>query len=251
MQMKIVIIEDEIPTADRLEKMIKQIYADSEIMAKLDSIKKSVDWLKNNNDYDLVFMDIHLADGLSFNIFNQVKIDKPIIFTTAYDEYALEAFEVNSIDYLLKPVSESRLRKSYEKVELLKGENDNKKMMDILNSLQNRQQHYKSRFLVKVGSVLHPISVDKVSLFYIDNQLTKLQTLKGNNYVLDQSLDEIEAALNPEDFFRINRQMIAAARSIKKIESYFSGRLIITMEPEHPDVIVSKRKASAFKMWME
>jgi two-component system, LytTR family, response regulator len=102
-----------------------------------------------------------------------------------------------------------------------------------------------------VGSVLHPISVDKISLFYIDNQLTKLQTLKGNNYVLDQSLDDIENSLKPEDFFRISRQMIVAASSIKKIESYFSGRLILTMEPLHPDVIVSKRKAAAFKMWME
>ncbi|MDP8269143.1 MAG: LytTR family DNA-binding domain-containing protein [Candidatus Tenebribacter davisii] len=249
--MKIIIIEDEIPAAERLEKLIINLQPAAEILIVLDSVKRAVEWFGQNNEYDLVFMDIHLADGLSFNIFQKVKIEKPIIFTTAYDEYALEAFEVNSIDYLLKPISESRLQKSFAKVELLKGENDNKKMMDILNSLQNRQQHYKSRFLVKVGSVLHPISVDKISLFYIDNQLIKLQTLKGNNYVLDQSLDDIENGLNPEDFFRISRQMIVAAASIRKIESFFSSRLILTLDPEHSDVIVSKRKVTAFKLWME
>lgn len=249
--MKIVIIEDEIPAAERLEKLIINLQPAAEVLIVLDSVKRAVEWFSQNKVYDLVFMDIHLADGLSFNIFQKVKIVKPIIFTTAYDEYALEAFEVNSIDYLLKPISESRLQKSFAKVELLKGENDNKKMMDILNSLQDRQQHYKSRFLVKVGSVLHPISVDKISLFYIDNQLTKLLTVKGNSYILDQSLDEIEQTLNQEDFFRISRQMIVAASSIQKIESYFSGRLILSLEPEHPDVIVSKRKVATFKQWME
>lgn len=249
--MKIVIIEDEIPAAERLVKLITNLHPAAEIIVKLESIKKAVEWLSVNDKYDLVFMDIHLADGLSFNIFKQVKIDKPIIFTTAYDEYALEAFEVNSIDYLLKPISESRLQKSFAKVELLKENDDNHKMLDILNSLQNRQQHFKSRFLVKVGAVLHPISVDKISLFYVENQLTRIRTLKGNNYVLDQSLDEIENSLNPVDFFKISRQMIVAASSIQKIESYFSGRLILTLDPEHPDVIVSKRKAAAFKTWME
>jgi two-component system LytT family response regulator len=249
--MKIVIIEDEIPAAERLEKLIIQLKPQAEILVKLESIKKSVEWLSLHNDYDLIFLDIHLADGLSFNIFKQIKIEKPIIFTTAYDEYALKAFEVNSIDYLLKPISESRLQKSFTKVELLKENNDNHKMLDILNSLQNKQQQYKSRFLVKVGSVLHPISIDKISLFYIENQLAKLQTFKGNCYFLDQSLDEIENTLNPKEFFRINRQMIVAANSIRKIESYFSGRLILTLDPEHPDVIVSKRKAPAFKIWIE
>jgi len=248
--MKIVIIEDEIPTADRLEKLVIKLHPEAEIMAKLDSIKKSVEWLSSNYDYDLVFMDIHLADGLSFNIFKELTIDKPIIFTTAYDEYALEAFEVNSIDYLLKPISESRLQKSFAKVELLKDKSDNHKMLDILNSLQNRQQHYKSRFLVKAGSVLQPISVDKIALIYVDNQLTKIKTQKGNSYIVDQTMDEIENALNPVEFFRISRQIIVKAGAINKIESYFSDRLILTMQPEHPDVIVSKRKAAAFKLWM-
>jgi len=248
--MKIVIIEDEIPAAERLEKLILKLQPEAEIIVVIDSIKKSVEWLAANSNYDLVFMDIHLADGLSFNIFNKIKIEKPIIFTTAYDEYALEAFEVNSIDYLLKPISESRLQKSFEKAELLR-KNDNHKMIEILKSLQNKQQHYKSRFLVKVGSVLHPVSVNKISIFFIENQLTKLKTLKGNVYSLDQSLDEIEQALNPEGFFRISRQMIVAANAISKIEAYFSGRLILTLDPSHPDVIVSKRKAAAFKLWME
>lgn len=157
--MKIVIIEDEIPAAERLVKLITNLHPAAEIIVKLESIKKAVEWLSVNDKYDLVFMDIHLADGLSFNIFKQVKIDKPIIFTTAYDEYALEAFEVNSIDYLLKPISESRLQKSFAKVELLKENDDNHKMLDILNSLQNRQQHFKSRFLVKVGAVLSLIHI--------------------------------------------------------------------------------------------
>ncbi|MDP8269644.1 MAG: LytTR family DNA-binding domain-containing protein [Candidatus Tenebribacter davisii] len=247
--MKIVLIEDEIPAAERLKKLINKLQPEAEIMVVIDSIKSAVEWFSGNVDYDLIFLDIHLADGLSFNIFKNVKIEKPIIFTTAYDEYALEAFEVNSIDYLLKPISESRLKRSFDKIELLH-QNNNQKMLKVLYSLQNKKQHYKSRFIVKVGSVLHPISVDKISLIYIENQLTKLQTHKGNNYILDQSLDEIEKVLNPDDFFRINRQMIVSVASIIKIEQYFSGRLILTLQSEHNDVIVSKRKASAFKLWL-
>lgn len=248
--MKIVIIEDEYPAQERLKKLISKIDSAHQILITIDSVQTAIDWFKNNDDFDLVFMDIQLADGLSLNIFDAVEIKKPIIFTTAFDEYALDAFEVNSIDYLLKPINESRLRKSFEKIKLF-STNDNYKMLDLISSLTTHKKNYKSRFLVKVGSVMHPISIDKIVLFFMENQLTKLKTSKGNIYTIDHSLDEIESSINPNDFFRISRQMIVSANAVRKIESYFSHRLILTLEPAHKDVIVSKRKTSSFKDWIE
>ena len=246
--MRIVIIEDEFYSAERLQKMILDITPNSQILIILDSIKSSINWFKQNLEYDLVFMDIQLADGISFSIFDSVQISKPIIFTTAYDEYALKAFKVNSIDYLLKPIAEADLKKSFDKLKKLTQNTDVSKLVKYFKLSQNE---YKQRFLVHNGSVMLPIKTDKIAFFYIHNQLTLLLTNKGNKYMIDNTLDEIENLINPVQFFRINRQMIISIGCIKKIEPFFSNRLILFTHPDFfEDVIVSKRKVSSFKKWI-
>jgi DNA-binding LytR/AlgR family response regulator len=248
--MKVVMIEDEFPAQKRLTQLLHKIDSSIEILVKLDSVENSVAWFNQNSDYDIVFMDIQLADGLSLSIFKQVEITKPVIFTTAFDEYALEAFEVSSVDYLLKPINEQRLRKSFEKIKQLQ-KHDQVDVLNLIKNFAGNTNHFKSRFLVKVGNVMHPISTSKIALFFIENQLTRLMTKKRNIYVVDNTLDEIEQKIDPKKFFRINRQMIVSADAIVKIEPYFSNRLMLEIDPKHDDVIVSKRKVAQFKEWLE
>ena len=253
--MKIVIVEDEFYAQERLKARLLKVEPESEIIAVLDSVEESVKWFQENKQPDLLFCDIQLSDGISLEIFDKVEIDCPVIFTTAYDEYALQAFKVNSIDYLLKPISEKDLIKAFQKFKKLGGEKKDTSNIDIKNLLKqlgNSDKKYKSRFLVKTGAVMSTINIDEVAYFYIKNQLVYLVTLNNKEYIIDPTLDVIEDTIDPADFFRINRQMIVAFKAIKEIHPHFHNRLKLNLQPEtEEEVIVSKRKSSTFKEWLE
>ncbi|MFN0047922.1 MAG: LytR/AlgR family response regulator transcription factor [Cytophagales bacterium] len=241
--MKIVIVEDEMPAAKRLEKLIKEIDNDIVIEAKLDSIETAVHWFSNHAQPDLIFMDIELADGQSFEIFNQIKITTPVIFATAYDEFALKAFKVNSIDYLLKPIDKDALRAAIEKFkELKKSFSSEFDINAVLKTLSGNKEG-KSRFLVKLGERLISIEKEQIAYFMSEDKLTFLVTHDKNKYVMDYTLDELELQVHSKEFFRINRQFIASAKSIGSIHNYFNGKLKLTLAPPvKEEVLVSRER---------
>ena len=254
--MKILIIEDEHLAAKRLEDLLYKYNKEIEILAKISSVKKSIKWFSQNPEPDLAFMDIQLGDGLSFEIFEQVKINCPIIFTTAYDEYAIKAFKVNSVDYLLKPFDFKELSNSIEKYKAnfnVKLSNDNtiqqSKIEEVVNMLANK---YKDRFVVKVGVHIKPVETADILFFYSMEKATYLNTNRGNNYVIDFSLEQIESLINPKSFFRINRKYIINIKAINDIISFSNSRLKIKLESsDDENVIVSREKVTKFKNWLE
>jgi two-component system LytT family response regulator len=253
-EMKVLILEDEFYASDRLKKLLRIIDSSIEILAVIETVENAILWIKNNREPDLMFVDIQLSDGISLDIFEKIQVECAIIFTTAYDEYAIQAFKVNSIDYLLKPINLKNLKNSIEKYKRLKdkyaGEiRENIKI--LMNQLDLKKEKYKTRLLVKTGSVMQSINIEKIAYFFIKNQLCFLMTKDKERFALDYNLDEIERLVNPEMFFRVNRQVIVSQKSIKKIHPFFSSRLLLDLEPDtSEDVIVSKRKVSLFKKWM-
>jgi DNA-binding LytR/AlgR family response regulator len=253
--MKILIVEDEQAAARRLKNVILSIDPTVSIMNTIDSVEDAIEFLSGGNIPDLIFADIQLSDGICFEIFRKVRPRSAVIFTTAYDEYALEAFKVNSIDYLLKPINESDLKRSLEKYNAMKttfgGANEDR-LSDLLKRLDHGEKSYKSRFLVKSGNSLKPVSSQDIAYFTIDSQLVFLVDRNGKRYLVESSLDDIEKLVDPGDFFRINRQMIVSLTSVKSIHSYFNSRLKLDLVPEYADdVIVSRMKVGDFKNWLE
>ncbi len=252
--MKVLIIEDEIAASDNLAYLLKGIDATIEIVSVLDSVKSSVDFFERYHDVDLVFLDIHLADGLSFEIFEQVKITVPVIFTTAYDQYALKAFKVNSIDYLLKPIDEDELIASLEqfKVQFQTSGLVKDQVSGLLNLIKKQNTSYKSTFLVHHRDEIIPIRTDQIAYFHIDTGIVKATTSDRNTYILDKKLEDLESELDPTLFCRVNRQVIVRKNAIHTIKHYFGGKLLVTVMPNFEDrIIVSKAKASDFKKWLE
>ena len=254
--MKIIIIEDEQLAAKRLLELILKYDPEIEILGEFDSVEKSVEWFNSNSPPDLVFMDIQLADGLSFEIFEQSMITSPIIFTTAYDQYAIKAFKVNSIDYLLKPIDFDELSTAIEKFKNIhcekKPEYISTKNIAFDKVLQLLTKEYKSRFVIKVGEHIKSIQVEDISCFYSLEKASFLQTKKNSNYVLDYSLEQIESLINPDDFFRVNRKYIINLKAIADIISYSNSRLKIELKVENDeDIIVSREKVKSFKAWLE
>ncbi len=255
--MKVLIIEDEKPAADKLAMLLKSILPQVQIMATLASVKQSVSWLKENpNEYDLLFLDIQLADRQSFEIFKQVSINKPIIFTTAYNEYAVEAFKVNSIDYLLKPVTKERLKASLDKLENLRQQlptADNSEQMQVLQkALANLQKQYKTRFMVKVGEHIKSVATEKIAYFYAEGRTLFLFTQKGRKFIVDYTLEELENLLPPTLFFRVNRSFSVNINAISDVLVYSNSRLKVLSEPISPkEIIVSRDKVNAFKHWFD
>jgi DNA-binding LytR/AlgR family response regulator len=255
--MKVLIIEDELPAARRFRSLIEEIDPQIEILDVIDSVESAVKWLNHHQTPDIIFMDIQLADGLSFDIFEQVKIQSPVIFTTAYDEYALRAFKVNSIAYLLKPIDKDDLAESILKFKDLKNQfsQDNIHAINLENLLQSfklNQKEYKNRFLVKLGDRLIPIADDEIAYFQADEKIVLLITTENKKYAIDFSLDWLEGQLNPAKFFRINRKFIANFRAIQSIHTYFNGKLKIYLSPEiKEEVTVSREKSNEFKKWLE
>ena len=252
--MKVLIIEDEPIAANRLVDLLKKYDEKIEISAKISSVKKSVKWFNENVEPDLVFMDIQLADGLSFDIFEQIKINCPIIFTTAYDEYAIKAFKVNSVDYLLKPIDFSELTYSIEKYKTnfnVKSDDASIQYSHIEEVINNLTNKYKDRFVVKVGLYIKPIETSNIVYFYSMEKATYIHTNDKRNYVIDFSLEQIEKLVNPKMFFRINRKYIININAIDDIVSFSKSRMKINLQDSDvEDFIVSREKVNKFKNWL-
>ncbi|MCU0437835.1 MAG: LytTR family DNA-binding domain-containing protein [Raineya sp.] len=253
---KILLIEDEYPAAERLSKMVLGL-GDTEIVASLDSIENSIAFFNTSPQIDLIFSDIQLSDGLSFKIFEQVTLQTPIIFTTSYDEYAIKAFKVKSIDYLLKPIKQDELIQAYKKYKELFGKTENQdystKIASLLQEIsQQKPKNYQQRFLVKHQEQLIPITQEQIAYFYSANKMVCLISKEGKQFLVDYTLEELEDLLNPAYFFRLNRQFIASVESISKIHQYFHGKLKLELEPTSTEeVIVSREKSPIFQQWLE
>jgi two-component system response regulator LytT len=256
LKMKVLIIEDEDLAAKRLRKMLEAEIPGIIIDGPIDTVKNATSHLLENKDYDLIFLDIQLADGKSFSIFEKVEINIPVIFTTAYDEYAIQAFDLNSIDYLLKPIQQTKLKSSIEKYQKIKmafnKENDLNRLTDLLTILrQPTQAAYQSRFLVSKGDMLLPVTIEEISYFQAEDKIVFIVLKDNNRLIINNSLDELEQKVDPKIFFRVNRQYLVSVLSIKKVHYYFNYKLRLELTPPSSDeVVVSRQRVSEFKAWM-
>lgn len=250
--MNILIIEDEKPAAAQLSRLLLRELPDANILGPLASIRESTAWLAANPKPDLIFLDIHLADGPSFEIFKDAPLSAPIIFCTAFDQYALDAFKLNSIDYLLKPVEPEDLQRALAKYKAQHQQEPNISKELILSMLQIPEKKYKNRFVIKVGERLVAIETENVHFFYSAEKATFLQTDEGKKYVLDESLDKLESLMNPKQFFRISRKYLISYASIKETRSYSSSRYkLILQNSDDDDVLVSRDRTNGFKDWLD
>lgn len=249
--MRIVIVEDESLAAEKLKRYLTKYNQEIVVLEILPSIIEAVNWFSSNKDFDLIFMDIQLTDGLSFEIFNQVKITKPIIFTTAFDEYAIDAFKVNSIDYLLKPITFTEVSSALNKF---------KKMQNVFASPEQintavkeiEEKKTKDRFLVRLGNHIHSIKTNDISLFYAEGRTVYLITKEKKKFILDYKLEQLENVLASSEFYRVNRTFIINITDIQDVIVYSNSRLkISSIVFKEKDIIVSREKVSAFKTWFE
>ncbi len=251
--MNVLIIEDEKPSARYLQRMLEKLNVNVNEM--LHSVEEAVNWFQNNPHPDLIFLDIQLSDGLSFEIFNAVEVNSAIIFTTAFDEYALQAFKLNSIDYLLKPIDEEELQAAVKKYKFLKPATQNVQFNfeDIKKLLVNPvEREYKKRFTTKIGQHIKMISADEIECFYSENKGTYAHTVDGRNYLLETTLEQLEQELSPEIFFRISRKYYININSIKDIISYTNSRLQLKLNSyKEQEVIVARERVRDFKLWLE
>ena len=246
------IVEDEEPAAARLEKLLKEVDPGIQILDVIDSVEMAVKWFATNDPPDLLMLDIQLADGLSFDIFKKTKVDSFVIFTTAYDEYAIKAFELNSIDYLLKPVGRTKLLKSIQKYSKLAGRNQQVDIETLMETLGRRKSNFKKRFAVNVGSKIISVETRSVAYFYSMEKSTFLCTNDNHHYPLDFSLEHLEQLLDPELFFRINRQVIIQYTSIEKIHILSRSRVRLeTNPPASEDMLVSTARTHPFRLWLD
>ena len=249
--MKALIIEDEILASRHLKQILAEA-GDIYVIDTLESIAETIEWFASNTQPDIVFMDIHLADGIAFEIFNHVSINCPVIFTTAYDEYALRAFKVNSVDYLLKPINPEELKNAIEKFLQTSQPVPAINPQELLKLLNKQNQNYTSRFLVKIGAHFKMIKVEDIACFYSMNKGTYLKTMDNRDYDINYTLDQLENMINPDDFYRVNRQYIISAGAIKDILVYSNSRLKINaFVKTDEDVIVSRDRVADFKNWLE
>ena len=255
--MKIFIVEDEELAVKKLQKTLLTIDKDIEVIGTADSIATSVEWLENNSSPDLILMDIELLDGQSFEIFNQYEVKSPVIFTTSYDEYALKAFKVNSIDYLLKPVQKEDLRNALEKYKKMFSASAAQpgllNMDSLIKELQQKLQpkEYRKRFLVKNAQKLVSVEVDEIAYFYSDGRLNFFKTSDNKKYVVDYTMDELEEMLNPDAFFRISRSFYVSIGCVEQIHDYFGNRLMLQLKPAvDKEALVSREKVTDFKKWL-
>ena len=249
--MNVLIIEDEHLAAEKLSLTLQKIEPKIKVLARLESVLDSINWLTSHERPDLIFMDIQLDDGICFEIFDSINIETPIIFTTAYDSYAIKAFQVNSVDYLLKPIEDESLIKALNKYKLIY---DTQKFhIEKLNVLYDHMvNNYKTRFFVKIGNHFHSVSVNEIQCFLIRERGTFLKTMSGKTFDLDHSLDQVQKLVDPTTFFRINRNYLIHIDSIQDIYSYSSNRLGVKLKMlDHLDMIVSREKVSDFKKWLD
>jgi DNA-binding LytR/AlgR family response regulator len=251
--MNILIVENEKPAADKLGRLLQKIDVNISIAGIIETVEGTVNWFQNNPSPDLILLDIQLDDGLCFEIFETIKISTPVIFTTAYDEYVLRAFKVNSIDYLLKPIEEEPLRKALDKFKSLRYNLS----ADILKQLfSDTDKQYKNRFLIKIGSRYRSIQLNEICCFYILERSTFIRTFSGKEYSVDYSLDQLQKTVDPYKFFRINRNCLVYINAISDILSYSSSRLQLRLNEKIQSIdddylVVSRDKVSDFKKWMD
>lgn len=249
--MKVAIIEDEKLAADRLEKMLAEVAPEVSVIAKLGSIKEAVKWLSENS-VEVLFLDIQLSDGLSFSIFDKMNINTPVIFTTAFDQYAVKAFQLNSIAYLLKPIRKSDLIESLQKYKSFKTA-FNIDFDQLLSVIQGNQKAYKKRFLIQIADKFRKIDIEDIAYCYASDKSVFLRTFEGISYPIDQCLDALEDNLDPSNFFRINRSFIINMKSISNMISWSRSRIKLILKPlpdEEIETIVSIDRSSDFKKWM-
>ena len=253
----IVLVEDEAHNLRLLEETIKKLRPSWNISATFESVKRTVEWLNDNPHPDLLFLDIQLADGLCFSIFEQVDVSSMVIFTTAYDRYAIRAFKVNSIDYLLKPFKDSELEAAimkYERFSKIAGSTSTLKRSDfkeLLEAIRKGKKNYRKRFLISKASGYISLVTDDVAYFYTENRITTAVTFDGKIHIVDFALDTLEEQLDPDFFYRANRQLIVNIKAVKRIDNYFGGKLKLQLMPHFEgDLIVSRLKAMSFRQWL-
>jgi len=252
------IVEDELHTARMMKDMIESLRPEWNIVAMLQTVSETVEWLKNNEENILLFLDIELADGNSFSIFEQIKVERPIVFTTAYNEFALKAFELNSVDYLLKPIKEAELLKSIEKFEraiTLINNNANKSdridYQQLARTIMSSGGGYRKRFLISRRDSFFKLPVEEIAYFYFESRVTFAVGFDGKQHVINQALDKLEEELDPQMFYRTNRQTIVNIEAIDHFEAYFSGKLVVKLVNKLNDkIMISRGKAVQFKDWV-
>lgn len=256
--MKVLIIEDELSAQQELKRMLNQIRPDIIILEYIDSIEESIEWLQSNDEPDLIFLDVQLSDGLSFEIFQQVEVKTPIIFTTAFDQYAVQAFKLNSIDYLLKPIEKEELESSLKKFDELQDKIQPRQSLvidqDQIKQLfqSNLNKDYKKRFIIKSGERLRHVSVEDIAYFYSEDDYTYLVAKENAKFIIAFKLDELLNLLDPNDFFRVSRKYITNIHSIKVVNKYFNSRLELILEPPTKDqILISRVRVPEFMKWLE
>ena len=257
MALKVLIIEDEIPAQRLLKETLQEIDIETEVLACVNRIEAAVMWFQNNQHPEIVLLDIQLSDGLSFEIFKKVKIESMIIFTTAYDEYAMQAFKVNSLDYLLKPIEKDELQAAFEKhmqynKQFIQEKNSNIDFSELASLIKNEKSEYRKRFLIQSNESFFHLPIEEIALFYSMQGITFAVTFEKREYPINFSLENLKEQINPEVFFKVNRQIIINFESIKRVHSYFNGKLKLETHPSHSeDIVIGKDKAAAFKRWLD
>ncbi len=250
--MKVLIIEDENLTARRLESLLQKYDPNIEVLDRIPSVAKAVEWFQQNPSPDLIFMDIHLEDDLGFQVFEQAEVTAPVIFTTAYDEYMIQAFKVNSIDYLLKPVNYDELVAAIRKYHSLRKQFSSPDLTALINLLSTpKETAYKSRFMITIGTKIRSIEAAEIAYFFLEEKVTFLVTKDGLNLPLDYSLDKLTQLLNPQQFFRISRQYLVSLPAIESIHTYSASKLKLDLKPKsRHEVFVSGDRMADFKEWL-
>lgn len=254
--MRIIIVEDELHNYRLLKGMVEKLRPEWKIVESFESVRSTVSWLKENKPPDLIFMDIQLTDGICFSIFEEVDVNSMVVFTTAYDEYAIQAFKVNSVDYLLKPIKEDELKASIEKFEQITahvGQSEQTpNYQELLEVIKQGGKKYRKRFLVSGATSFSKIDVNDIAYFYTESRVSFAVTFDKKDHIIDLTMEKLEEQLDPDQFFRANRSVILNSEAVQKFESYFGGKLIVKMvEPFSEPVTISRLKATSFKNWLD
>ncbi len=249
--MKILLIEDEPLAIKKLKHLLTELRPSCQVIYDTDQVREAIYWLDENPAPDLIFSDVRLKDGLSFEIFKRIEVPCPVIFVTAYDQYAIEAFEVNSIDYLLKPVTRKALENSFLRLEQMQSAFSGNSLQKAASTMLEQQVEYKTRFLVKVGQRIRTVKTKEAAYFFSEDKVTFLCAHEGSKYPIDFTLEEVSELLNPQDFFRVNRQFLVNVEAIHEVHPYFKGRVKLTLSPDpETEIIVSANKTPEFKAWL-
>jgi len=251
--MNVLILEDETLAGQKVAALLNEIDHSLNVLAILKSVESARDWFLNNDTPDLVISDIRLLDGLSFQLFEEIDYSNPVIFTTAYDQYAIKAFEVNSLDYLLKPIQKEKMEKALSKLNKTPASpNETVDYQEIVQMINARKDDYKSRFMIRAGQKILAVPVDKISYFYSQNKLTYIVTIDGKKYPCDQTLEVVDVMVDPKLFFRANRKFIVKFEAISEIHPYFKGRMKIELTPmAEDDIVISADRTPDFKKWLD